>query len=188
MSLLPYVFVLTVIMAVSAQQATTTTTTTTTTGKSSAKASGLTCVKYGPAYHKSDAGKVTIEGSTFPACTGGESSTQPCTQTCPAGSDKFCYNFYRDSGFGTTGFSSQYVEGGGSSNYGKSQGGCFDGKVDSKWQGTGCESKGTAANEDEIRQLCCSTANCNVRANSSTKPSIVAAFSIMCLGLLTNWS
>ena len=138
--------------------------------------SALTCYRYGPVYHKSDGGKVNIDPTVVPpACKESDIGNRvPCLDTCAA-SVKECYNYYRPNGFSGTG-----EAGGGSANYGKSQGGCFLGPVDSGWTGTTCISNlNTTKAEmngvptDDIRQNCCTMDKCNDRPNSTSSQGVV---------------
>ena len=74
-----------------------------------------------------------------------------------------------------------YTEGGGSANYGISQGGCFAEPVDAKWTGTTCVSNldTTAAYKDgvptdDIRQNCCTVDKCNDRPNPAARTRVSA--------------
>mmetsp|Transcript_28307 Transcript_28307/g.64105 ORF Transcript_28307/g.64105 Transcript_28307/m.64105 type:complete len:165 (+) Transcript_28307:60-554(+) len=141
-------------------------------------ASQLKCFRYGPAYHKSEGGKVSITGDESD-CTASSGGSTACVETCSGGGNQSCYNFYRDSGFGPDG-----NEGGGSKNYGKSQGGCFTGPVDSAWVGTSCTTEGVRRDGGEVwetRQFCCSTDKCNDNVNSASKLSVIGAvLAILC--------
>mmetsp|Transcript_15195 Transcript_15195/g.31825 ORF Transcript_15195/g.31825 Transcript_15195/m.31825 type:complete len:157 (+) Transcript_15195:89-559(+) len=131
----------------------------------------LDCYKYGPAYHKSEAGKVSISGLED-TCTGSEASYQACIETCSAGVEE-CYSYYVDSGYGSNG-----VQGGGSRNYGKSQGGCFSSPVDSGWVGNNCTTEGTRSSDGlywESRQYCCTVDKCNGQTSSASKVSVMGA-------------
>ena len=146
-------------------------------------ASALKCYKYGPTYHKSDGGKVQIDPAKEYAACGqaalSDGSATPCLDTCAAGVTH-CYNYYRPTGFGSTA-GGAYTEGGGSANYGMSQGGCFAGPVDAKWTGTTCVSNldTTAAYKDgvptdDIRQNCCTVDKCNDRPNPAARTRVSA--------------
>lgn len=149
-------------------------------------ASALTCYRYGPKYCKSDGGRVQIDATNqYAACATqglGDGTSPPCLDTCDAGVSH-CYNYYRPSGFGADAFGT-YTEGGGSKNYGMSQGGCFSGPVDGKWTGSTCVSNLDTTAEykegvptDDIRQNCCTVDKCNDRPNSGevTRVSAVTA-------------
>ena len=139
----------------------------------------LACYRYGPVYHKSEAGKVTIDPAATPgACTGAVvNNAEPCLETCATDATQ-CYNYYRPNGFGGDGTEGDCAGGKGGSgcNYGMSQGGCFVSPVDSAWTGTSCVSNldTTQAYKDgvptdDIRQNCCSTDMCNDRPNAAAK-------------------
>ena len=148
-----------------------------------ASATALKCYRYGPTYHKSEGGKVQIDPATEYAACGqaalSDGSATPCLDTCAAGVTH-CYNYYRPTGFGSTA-GGAYTEGGGSANYGMSQGGCFAGPVDAKWTGTTCVSNldTTAAYKDgvptdDIRQNCCTVDKCNDRPNPAARTRVSA--------------
>mmetsp|Transcript_24527 Transcript_24527/g.61361 ORF Transcript_24527/g.61361 Transcript_24527/m.61361 type:complete len:171 (+) Transcript_24527:73-585(+) len=133
----------------------------------SVSTSALTCYKYGPKYHKSEGGMVSIDPSSTVACIGSETSFEACIETCSTSSTS-CYNYYQESGYGADGSTDVAV------NYGKQQGGCFTGPVDSKWSGTGCNS--TQSDDGEIRQTCCDTDLCNSDSVASGCPQIFGRF------------
>merc|ERR1711937_238487 len=86
--------------------------------------SGLRCIRY-LAFHKSQAGKVSIP-TNIPTCKGSKKTRTPCVETCQSGRDTYCFNSYQDMGYGSSIWSG-YSKGGGSRNYGRSEGGCMIG-------------------------------------------------------------